>query len=331
MSLNADGGMAASDRLWSWATVARLLSGFCLSIALHAALVCLPSRSDAASADKLSVYTYEDTKALVSLVEDAAGLMEQKGEDAFPEFAVKGSRWFNDQYYIFVYRDDGTCVFHPVEPDLVGRNLSGMRDMNGKPVIQLITDIARKPERDANGWVFYLWEDQTQITPDWKSAYIRKVISPSGRVYLVGAGVYDIKIEKYFVSTQVDRAVALLQAEGKEAAFKAFQDPASPFVFLGTYIFVLDSDGHTLVDPAYPTMAGRDMAQFRDMVGAYPMREVLDKLSRGDAAWVQYLWPRPGSATPSRKSIYARKIRVGNETLIVGSDFFLATPIWMKV
>jgi hypothetical protein len=29
--------------------------------------------------------------------------------------------------------------------------------------------------------------------------------------------------------------------------------------------------------------------------------------------------------------LYARKLTVDGETLIVGSDFFLATPIWMRV
>ena len=47
-------------------------------------------------------------------------------------------------------------------------------------------------------------------------------------------------------------------------------------------------------------------------------------------AWVQYLWLKPGSPTPQRKLCYARKLTVGDETLIVGSDFFVATPIWMR-
>jgi hypothetical protein len=29
--------------------------------------------------------------------------------------------------------------------------------------------------------------------------------------------------------------------------------------------------------------------------------------------------------------MYARKVRVGDETLLVGSDFYLATPIWMRL
>ena len=34
---------------------------------------------------------------------------------------------------------------------------------------------------------------------------------------------------------------------------------------------------------------------------------------------------------PSRKLAYLRKVEVNGETLIVGADFFQATPIWMKL
>jgi signal transduction histidine kinase len=282
-------------------------------------------------ANQLSNYTYESTKRLVSLVEDAATLMENQGTAAFQQFAVNGSRWFNGNDYLFVYAPDGTCVFHPVSPELVGKNLINLRDMNGKPVIQRIVDIAKQPGNDASAWIFYLWEDKVQLTPDWKSAFVRKVVTPDNKVYLIGAGIYSIRVEKIFVQWRVDDAVALLKAEGREAAFQAFRDPAERFYFLDTYIFVLDSTGHTVVDPAYPTLVGRDLLQFQDAVGALVIRDLLQRLKVTDAAWVQYLWPAPGDPMPSRKLIYARRVTVGGEVLIVGSDFYLATPIWLKV
>jgi signal transduction histidine kinase len=89
-------------------------------------------------------------------------------------------------------------------------------------------------------------------------------------------------------------------------------------------------DGHSRVDPAYPTMAGRDLTSFRDAIGRPVVKEMIAKLRTSDEGWVQYLWPKPGASLPSRKLVYIRKITVDGETLIVGSDFFLATPIWMK-
>lgn len=222
--------------------------------------------------DKLSRYAYSDTRALVSLVEEAARLVERDGEQAFKQFAVNGSKWLNGDIYFFAYLVDGTCVFHPITPELVGRNVLGLRDLNGKPIIQNIVDVGKKPGNDASGWVFYLWENQIQLTPMWKSTYVRKIIGPNGKTYVIGSGLYDIKVERVFIQERVDRAADVLKHEGKAAAFKQFKDPASPFFFLNSYIFVLNEKGETLVDPAFPTLAGRNLSDFQDAVG-YPRHQ----------------------------------------------------------
>lgn len=295
-----------------------------------AILFFLCSAAPILAADRLSPYLYEDTKQLVRLVEDAAALMERSGTASFAQFGRKGSRWFNSSYYFFIYDINGTNVFHAATPELTGKNLMNLRDMNGKPVLRFITDIGRKPQRDANGWVFYLWQEQNEFLPKWKSAYIRKVVAPDGGIYLLGCGVYNVKIERVFVRENVRQAAELLLTAGKDAAFRAFRDPSSRFNFLDTYVYVMDERGRALVDPAFPQMQGRDLSNFTDAIGRPVTREILSKLRTSDEAWVQYLWARPGAATLARKLAYARRVRIGGETLFVGSDFYLATPIWMK-
>jgi signal transduction histidine kinase len=317
--------MAYSAAMRTRGTACRLLTiGICLGWL---------SGFDAAAQtdDKLSPYLYRDTRRLVSLVEDAADLMEQQGTNAFSEFGRKNSRWFNDNYYLFVYDIDGTCVFHPANPELVGLNLMGLRDMNAKPVVQWITDVGRMTNNDASGWVFYLWEEGRELNPLWKSSYVRKVVPQDGKVYVLGCGVYDIKIERAFVKERVDRAVALLKAKGKDVAFRDFRNTSSPFYFLNAYIFVLDISGRALVDPAYPTLVSRNLRDFQDEVGRYVVREMIQKLETSDEAWVQYMWPKPGDTLPSRKIAYVRKVTVDNQTLMVGCDIFIATPIWMRL
>jgi signal transduction histidine kinase len=274
---------------------------------------------------------YEDTKRLVNFVESAAALIEQRGTGAFQEFDRSDSRWRTSSTYLFVYDLGGTCVWHGMNPELVGRDLIALHDALGKPVIQEITDIGRRPEQDASDWVFYLWEERTELLPSWKSSYVRKAVAPDGKVYLVGSGSNRLKVEKVFVRERVDNAARLLQERGREAAFHDFKDPSSPFYFLGTFVFVLDQQGHSLVDPAYPTLQGRDMSNFRDAIGRPAIRDLLQKLESSDQAWVQFLWPKPGERLPSRKLMYARRVRVGNEMLLVGSDFYLATPVWMRL
>ena len=292
-------------------------------------LFCCSCRENIQNWDKTRPYLYEDTKRLVTLVEDAADLMEKQGTTVFTEFGTRGSRWLEDTY-LFIYDLNGTCVFHPITPQLIGKHLMDFHDMNGKPVIRYLTDIGRRPERDASGWVFYLWEEGTQFLPRWKSAYTRKVVTPDGKTYVIGSGSYNLKIEKICVEDIVKKAVELMAAKGKTAAFEELRKPGSPFHFLDNYVFVMSIDGHSLVDPAYPTLAGRDLSDFRDAIGRPVVKEMISKLRTKEEGWVQYLWPKPGASLPSRKLVYIRKITVDGETLIVGSDFFVATPIWMK-
>jgi signal transduction histidine kinase len=276
-------------------------------------------------------YLYEDTRQLVQCVEDAARLVEKRGSQAFHDFSVPGSRWFNDKNYLFIYDINGVCLFHPAMPELVGRNLLDLKDMNGKPVGQYINDIGRRPAPNASGWVFYLWEDRANLTPTWKMSYIRKAVGPDGKVYLVGSGIQTFKIETVFVKRMVDRAVELLKSQGKEIAFAHFRDRASPFFFCNTYVYVFNDKGRCLVDPGFPNLEMRDLTSFRDALGHYVVKEMLQRLQKSDTAWLQYMVPRPGTTMPARKLAYFRKVVVNGQTLIVGADFFLASPIWMKM
>ena len=268
----------------------------------------------------------------MTLVEDAAALVEEKGEAAFAEFAVKGSRWLNDQYYFFVYTLDGTSVFHPISPQLVGKNLMDLRDLNGKPVIKLHHRYRQQAEKDASGWVFYLWEEQTQLSPQWKSAYVRKAVAPDGKVYLVGSGVYNIKIEKPFVVERVTMAADLIRAKGKDAALPSSRtrprrtSSSTPTSSCST------RTGTRWSTPPSRRMAGRDLSELKDAVGFQPIKELLSK-ARGQRRGLGAVPVAEAGqrVLPSRKLVYARKVKLGDETLIVGSDFFLPTPIWMKV
>jgi len=300
--------------------------GTCL---LLAALACAPPGADTLA--RTDRFLYADTKRLVELVEDAAGRIERDGTAAFEEFARPGSRWRTAPTYLFVYDAGGKCVFHGKTPELVGRDLIGLRDAHGKKVIEEIVDVARHQARDASGWVFYMWEEQTELLPTWKASYIRKAVAPDGRVYAIGSGANNLKVEKAFVEGVVDRAVAELENDGREALFADLRAAGSPYEFLGSFVFVLDARGRLLVDPSFPTISGRDMSEFRDAVGRPVIREAIEKLARSDVAWVQYLWNRPGERMPSRKLMYLRKVTVGGDVLLVGSDIYLPTPIWMRL
>ncbi len=318
--VRATTSLRAPKRLAALSVAAALLAVVCGA--------CGPSRPTPPK--KSDAYLYEDTRRLVDLVETAATDIEQHGTAAFTDFDRPGSFWRKAPTYLFVYDIDGTCLYHGLNKELVGRNLLSLRDAMGKPVIGMITQIGTRPKRDAAAWVFYMWEEGTDLAPTWKSSYVRKAIAPDGKVYLVGSGSSTIKTEKVFLRNAVNTAALLVERRGAAVAFQELRDPSSRFQFRGSYVFVLDGSGHSLIDPAYPTEAGRDMTNFRDAVGRPIISEVVKALKKSDRTWIQYLWPQPGEIVLSRKMMYVRKVEVGGQTYLVGSDCFFATPVWMR-
>jgi signal transduction histidine kinase len=272
-------------------------------------------------------YQFKETRDLVGFVSEAAALFSEKGKAAFIEFRKKDSKWFSGSKYIFIYDLSGECVFHPILTELVGTNLLGLTDINGKPIIQFIHNIAANSKKPY-GWIHYLWAEPGEIFPSWKNAYIMGVKGPDGKTYAIGSG-YNIRIEIQFVTDVVDSATKLIHSLGKEA-YVHLLDKASLFYFNDTYIFVMTPDGQLLVDPSYPTNINRNVLGFKDYSGHLIIREMLERLKKKDFVYIPYMWPAPGQANPMKKIIYARKVLSGTDTVIVGSSLYLMEPIWKK-
>jgi len=291
----------------------------------------LSGAAHAQDQNKVSQYVYEDNKQLVALVESAASLIEHKGEAAFKEFGVNNSRWLNDKFYIFVYESTGICAFHPVESDFVGKNLSKLKDIEGRSVIAMICEVGNMPQPDASGWIFYLWEDPWHSNPRWKGSYVRKAIAPDGKIYLVGSGLYNIKTEKIFIQERVDKAAELILAKGKEAAFRELSDRSCPLHILNNYVSVVAENGDVIVDPLFPNLdKKRNIMQYRDSTGSTIIEKIKGSLKDRDSNWVLYIAPRADTSHPARYLRYTRRVIVGKEVFYVTGSFVPATPIWMK-
>ena len=131
-----------------------------------------------ASADQPS-YEYEETRQLVSLVNDAAQLVQTKGEAVFAEFRVNGSRWRQGETYIFVLDPQGEMLVHP-DPELDGKNMLELKDINGRPIIRGLIEAATAVPNKPEGWYHYEWPVPGGLLPRWKSTYVRLVTAPSG-------------------------------------------------------------------------------------------------------------------------------------------------------
>lgn len=257
---------------------------------------------------------------LMTLVREGAVVFEKQGEAAYPEFRQKGSKWFRDDTYFFVWSLDGTRVFHAANPAVEGLNVSAIKDVLGRPFGRMFLDAAASPSGE--GWVHYMYPEPGDIFPTWKSAFVKRVTFPSGKQYIVGCGIYNMQMDKAFIEDVVDRAAALVAARGKEA-FSQLRDKTGPFVFMDTYVFLSTPDGTELINPAQPSLEGKNVRKVRDVNGKAFVQEYLAAAMNRGSGWVEYYWYRPGDNTPARKQAYVRKVQSGQDTYVVGSGFYL--------
>jgi signal transduction histidine kinase len=261
---------------------------------------------------------------LMSLVRESASVFEQGGEKMFPEFRKKETKWFRDDTYFFVWTLDGVRTFHAADSSIEGLNVRKLKDVHGRPIGRMIIDAAYSPKGE--GWVHYMYPEPGDIFPMWKSTFVKRVTFPSGKQYIVGCGIYNMQIDQAFIEDVVNRAATLVEKQGKEA-FAKLRDKTGPFIFMDTYVFVDNMDGIELVNPAQPSLEGKNLIDQKDIKGKTVVREYIDAAVKKGTAWVDYYWYKPGGDEPAHKWSYVRMVQSGKEIFIVGSGYYLSEQI----
>ncbi|MEA3419458.1 MAG: cache domain-containing protein [Campylobacterota bacterium] len=268
-----------------------------------------------------------DTKALKhntptelkSFVERGAALIAQKGEKAFDAFRQKGSKWFYGERYAFVWDLKGMRYVYPPDLQGEGKNMVHLEDIDDKPIGELVIEVASSQE--GKGWIHYRWPKPGDVTPSWKSTYVMKVQSPSGKAFIIGSGAYDMPVQKSFVVDAVDSAVKLLEREGSKA-FDMLRDMRSQYIYQDTYVFVIADDGIELVNVAFPKLEGRNVIDYKDANGNYMVKAFINVAKNKGHGWVDYLWPKPGDVERSHKSTYVRKAMMDGTMVVVCAGLY---------
>jgi signal transduction histidine kinase len=256
---------------------------------------------------------------LMALVREGAEVLEQQGERAYAEFRRKGSEWFRDDTYFFVWTVGGLREFHAADPSIEGEDARDAEDVLGRPYGRMFLDVAASASGE--GWVHYMYPEPFDIFPAWKSTFLKRVRFPSGEDRLVGSGIYNMQMDRTFIEDIVNSAAALVAARGPES-FAELRDKTSRYVFMDTYVFVDTPAGVELVNPAQPSLEGQDISELRDARGKMLASEYIAAAMQNGSAWVEYYWYKPGHNTAARKQTYVRKVTFGDETYIVGSGLY---------
>lgn len=256
---------------------------------------------------------------LITFVREAADVFEKQGEKAYPEFKTKGTKWYHDETYIFVWTMDGIRAFHGPEPEKEGADLSQSKDILGRPIGQMLLESGRSSAGE--GWLHYMYTVPGEIFPKWKSSFVKRVTFPSGKQYIIGSGIYNMQMNKAFIEDVVNRAAELVERRGKES-FSLLRDKKGPFVFMDTYVFVDTPDGTELVNPAQPSLEGKNLIDFRDLKGKAAVRDEIAAAMTDGTAWLECYWYQPGDNKQALKQTYVKKVTHGSETYIVGSGLY---------
>ena len=266
-----------------------------------------------------SQYNYKKTEELVSFVNRAVDLIEKYGEEAFPQFRIKGSEWDHDDLYIFVWGLDGMRYVYPPDVSGEGKNMLDLKDINGKPIGKLFVEAVSSDAGE--GWVHYQWPKPKNDIPIWKSTFLKKAVTPSGKAYLVGSGLYEMPVDKAFVVYNVNQAVELLEEKGK-SAFDDLRSTEGPYRFMDCYIFIKDMKGNELFNAAFPELEGTNIMELKDADGQLFVKKELKILKNKDQCWNDYMWPKPGQKEPSLKRVFVKKAIVDGEILVIGCGYY---------
>ncbi|MGZ3808291.1 MAG: cache domain-containing protein, partial [Bacteriovorax sp.] len=269
----------------------------------------------------VQTYEFEETRSLVSLVNDAAELVKTLGESSFEAFRESG-KWRQKDMYIFVLDPEGNMLVHP-DPALAGINTIDLKDVNDRPIIRGLIDAATAIPDKPEGWYHYQWPEPGDMAPRWKSSFVKLVKAPTGKSYVVGSGMYNDRMEKSFVIDMVKDAVALIEKIGQEA-FLHFHDESGRFMAKDAYIFVFDSNGIELVNPAHPNLEGRMLFDVKDTNNKHFVHDFFKVVKSQGSGWVNYMWPKPGDSVSTEKSTYVEKANFKGQSYLVGCGVYLS-------
>ena len=97
--------------------------------------------------------------------------------------AVRNLRYQGEEY-MWINDMTPVMIMHPINPALEGKNLSGVKDPNGKP---LFIAFVEKVKEQGSGFVDYMWPKPGQDAPAPKLSYV-KGFAPWG--WVIGSGIY---------------------------------------------------------------------------------------------------------------------------------------------
>ena len=106
----------------------------------------------------------------------------------------------------------------------------------------------------------------------------------------------------------VKKAADYVKKNGKDKAFREFNDAKGMFVKGDLYIFAQDLNGVMKAHPLNRILIGKDVSDMKDVDGKHFGRELLDAAKTKGSGWVDYNWMNPATNEVIAKSTYCMRV-----------------------
>jgi len=117
-------------------------------------------------------------------------------------------------------------------------------------------------------------------------------------------------------------AAALINVKGLAEAAKEIGDAKGPFVWKDSYVFLMNLDGKMLAHPMQPELTQLPHCLLiTDPTDKAIFVSFVNTARNAGQGWVEYMWPRPGQRTPSKKITYIYRVP--------GKDLFVAAGVYV--
>ncbi len=155
-----------------------LMNVFSRRAALVLAALCVAGTAAFAADDRGNK---EEAKAMVDAAYDH--IKKVGAEKAYKDFTTDKAAWTKKDLYVMVYDAKNVNLAHGANEKLVGKDMSAVKDGDGKPVVGGLNALAAK----GGGWYDYDWPDPVTKKLMQKSTYARQLPGKDG---FVGVGIY---------------------------------------------------------------------------------------------------------------------------------------------
>jgi len=90
-----------------------------------------------------------------ALIEKSIAFYKANGkEKALAEISNPGGQFVKGEFYVFIWDLNGTVIAHGANQKLIGKDVSGLKDADGKLFVKEGMDLGKSK---GSGWVDYKW------------------------------------------------------------------------------------------------------------------------------------------------------------------------------